>query len=79
MRLGKFLCTNYKQALTVLKSEAALRRWMRDEKIESDQVFYDWLKEEKAYLLGLKNASTASEETLEMEYVQRLVNLSASE
>jgi hypothetical protein len=40
---------------------------------------HEWLVEEKMYLQGLKNTGKTSEETLEMEYVQKLVNLSASQ
>jgi hypothetical protein len=35
--------------------------------------------EEKTYLKGLKDSAKTNEETLEMEYVQKLVNLSASQ
>jgi hypothetical protein len=77
--LGKFLCTNYRQALTILKTEPALRDWMRQEHVESFDEFHQWLLEEKGYLVGLKHAAKTNIETLEMEYVQKLVNLSASE
>ncbi|KAJ7814491.1 hypothetical protein B0H14DRAFT_2375953, partial [Mycena olivaceomarginata] len=40
--------------------------------------FHDWLREEKDYL-SLKDVPKTDVETLEMEYVQKLVNLSASE
>ncbi|KAJ7747601.1 hypothetical protein B0H14DRAFT_3097002 [Mycena olivaceomarginata] len=45
--LSKFLCNNYRQALTILKTEPALRVWMRQEGIASVQTFHDWLEEEK--------------------------------
>lgn len=77
--LGKFLCTNYRQALTILKTEPALRDWMRQEGVRSFDEFHVWLEEEKVYLVGLKDAAKTSVETLEMEYVQKLINLSASE
>ncbi|KAJ7851290.1 hypothetical protein B0H14DRAFT_3085820 [Mycena olivaceomarginata] len=77
--LSKFLCTNYRQALTILKTEPALRDWMRQEHVESFDEFHQWLLEEKGYLVGLKHAAKTNIETLEMEYVQKLVNLSASE
>ncbi|KAJ7813916.1 hypothetical protein B0H13DRAFT_2382094 [Mycena leptocephala] len=77
--LSKFLCTNYRQALTILKTEPALQDWMRQEHVESYDVFHQWLLEEKEYLVGLKHAAKTNVETLEMEYVQKLVNLSASE
>ncbi|KAF8173360.1 hypothetical protein K438DRAFT_1728477 [Mycena galopus ATCC 62051] len=77
--LSKFLCTNYRQALTILKTEPALQDWMRQEHVESFDEFHQWLLEEKEYLVGLKHAAKTNVETLEMEYVQKLVNLSASE
>ncbi|KAJ7062969.1 hypothetical protein B0H15DRAFT_794779 [Mycena belliarum] len=77
--LGKFLCANYKQALTILKSEGALSSWMRQEGVESTDEFKQWLREEKDYLLNLKNSPKQTTESLEMEYVQKLINLSASE
>ncbi|KAJ7790880.1 hypothetical protein B0H14DRAFT_3094581 [Mycena olivaceomarginata] len=77
--LSKFLCDNYRQALGILKTEGALRAWMQQEKIDSVNRFHEWLVEEKTYLQGLKNAGKTNEETLEMEYVQKLVNLSASQ
>jgi hypothetical protein len=52
---------------------------MRQEHVESFDVFHQWLLEEKEYLLGLKHAAKTNVETLEMEYVQKLINLSASE
>ncbi|KAJ6543235.1 hypothetical protein DFH09DRAFT_829842, partial [Mycena vulgaris] len=77
--LSKFLCTNYRQALTILKTEPALKDWMRQEHVESFDEFHQWLLEEKEYLVGLKHAAKTNVETLEMEYVQKLVNPSASE
>ncbi|KAJ7462181.1 hypothetical protein B0H11DRAFT_1735562 [Mycena galericulata] len=77
--LSKFLCTNYKQALAILKTEPTLETWMRQEGVETYDEFHLWLEEEKTYLLGLKHAAKTNVETLEMEYVQKLVNLSASE
>ncbi|KAJ7484572.1 hypothetical protein FB451DRAFT_1436491 [Mycena latifolia] len=47
--------------------------------MQSFDEFKQWLQEEKDYLLGLKNAPKENVETLEMEYVQKLINLSASE
>ncbi|KAF8212965.1 hypothetical protein K438DRAFT_1566472 [Mycena galopus ATCC 62051] len=70
--LSKFLCTNYRQALTILKTEPALQDWMRQEHVESFDEFHQWLLEEKEYLVGLKHAAKTNVETLEMEYVQKL-------
>ncbi|KAJ7800266.1 hypothetical protein B0H14DRAFT_3092678 [Mycena olivaceomarginata] len=77
--LSKFLCTKYRQALGILKTEPVLQNWMRQEGVDDYARFHEWLQEEKDYLLGLKDAPKTNEETLEMEYVQKLINLSASE
>ena len=52
---------------------------MRQEGVDSVERFHEWLAEEKVYLEALKEAPKTNEETLEMEYVQRLVNLGASQ
>ncbi|KAJ6469111.1 hypothetical protein DFH09DRAFT_1254063 [Mycena vulgaris] len=77
--LGKFLVSNYEQALSILKTEPTLKAWMEREGVASYTEFKEWLAEEKTYLLGLKNAPKTNVETLEMEYVQKLVNLSTSQ
>ncbi|KAJ7148713.1 hypothetical protein C8R43DRAFT_1128944 [Mycena crocata] len=77
--LSKFLCTNYRQALAILRTEPALKVWMREEGVKDVGEFHQWLLEEKAYLMSLKNTPKSNTETLEMEYVQKLVNLSASQ
>ncbi|KAF7353148.1 hypothetical protein MSAN_01502300 [Mycena sanguinolenta] len=77
--LSKFLCSNYHQALAILETEAPLRAWMRLEGVDSFDRFHEWLVEERTYLEGLKNSPKTNDDTLEMEYVQRLVNLSASQ
>lgn len=64
--------------MRILKSEETLKTWMREEGVESVECFDEWLKEEREYLLGLKAAPSMNEETLEMEYVQKLINYSAS-
>ncbi|KAJ7888131.1 hypothetical protein B0H14DRAFT_3430321 [Mycena olivaceomarginata] len=71
-------CETYAN-LSILKTEGALRTWMRQETIDSVDRFHEWLEEEKTYLEGLKDATKTKEETLEMEYIQKLVNLSASQ
>ncbi|KAJ7824184.1 hypothetical protein B0H14DRAFT_3088802 [Mycena olivaceomarginata] len=76
--LSKFITNNYKQAINILKKEDALCVWMREEGIADYSVFRIWLEEEKSFLLGLKAGSKDQSETLEMEYVQKLVNLDAS-
>ncbi|KAJ7339791.1 hypothetical protein DFH08DRAFT_963839 [Mycena albidolilacea] len=62
--LSKFLCDNYHQALRILATEPTLRQWM---------------PEEKEWLMLKKNSKKSQETSLEMEYVQKLVNLSSSE
>lgn len=52
---------------------------MQQEGVDGFDQFDQWLAEEKAYLQGLKNTPKTNTETHEMEYVQKLVNLSASQ
>ncbi|KAF8190249.1 hypothetical protein K438DRAFT_1907156 [Mycena galopus ATCC 62051] len=78
--LSKFLCDNYRQTLKILQTEPGLKRWMVQEGIDDYDTFHVWLEEEKEYLLGLDNGLPKKrEETLEMEYVQKLVNFEASQ
>ncbi|KAF8189469.1 hypothetical protein K438DRAFT_1763685 [Mycena galopus ATCC 62051] len=77
-QLCKFIDGNYKQALDTLKKENTLLQWMVEEDITSFDTFRIWLEEEKEFLLGLKTGSKDQTETLEMEYVQKLVNLDSS-
>ncbi|KAJ7790236.1 hypothetical protein B0H14DRAFT_3094724 [Mycena olivaceomarginata] len=77
---GKFLCDNYRQALKILQTEPALKRWMQEEGVEDYDTFHVWLEEEKEYLLGLDAGLPKKRElTLEMEYLQKLVNLEGSQ
>jgi hypothetical protein len=72
------LLNNYKQALDILKSgPQALAQAMADLQISDYSVFEIWLTEEKEYLQGLRKEP--EEETLHMEYWQKLVNLQGSE
>ncbi|KAF7371676.1 hypothetical protein MVEN_00023800 [Mycena venus] len=77
--LSKFLCNNYQQALGILATEPALKQWMNHEGILSVNEFEQWLVEEKEWLMSKKNSAASQKETLEMEYVQKLVNLSVSQ
>ncbi|KAJ6603502.1 hypothetical protein DFH09DRAFT_899271 [Mycena vulgaris] len=70
--LGKFLTSNYYQALSIIKTETTLKAWMLEEGVEDYNEFHQWLDEEQAYLIGLKDAPKTNVETLEMEYVQKL-------
>ncbi|KAJ7810225.1 hypothetical protein B0H14DRAFT_3090839 [Mycena olivaceomarginata] len=78
--LSKFLCDNYRQALKILQTEPALKHWMQEEGVEDYDMFHVWLEEEKEYLLGLDAGLPKKRElTLEMEYLQKLVNLEGSQ
>jgi Kyakuja-Dileera-Zisupton transposase len=75
--LATFLLNNYKQALDILDNgPCALEQAMNDLNISDKKVFENWLEEEKVYLKGLRKEP---EETLQMEYWQKLVNLQGSE
>jgi hypothetical protein len=71
------LFNNYKQALGILRSEAALKQAMKDLHISDRRIFEDWRFEEQAYLESL--AAEPVIETMEMEYLQQLVKLCAVE
>ena len=72
-----FLLNNYNQALGILESgPQALAQAMADLQISDDSVFETWLVEEREYLQGL--CKEPEEETLQMEYWQKLVNLQGS-
>lgn len=71
--LSKFIYGNYKQALGIIRTKNALRASMREAGITSSQLFYDWLVEEGEYLQKLTR--TPPQETLQMEYYQKLVAL----
>jgi len=55
----------------------ALAQAMLDLGIADESVFETWLDEEREYLQGLQKEP--EEETLQMEYWQKLVDLRASE
>ncbi|KAI5985372.1 hypothetical protein EDD15DRAFT_2390180 [Pisolithus albus] len=75
--LTKFLLNNYKQALDLLSNgRATLERLMRELGVSDPLIFRQWLDEERVYLKSL--LQEPAEETLQMEYWQRLVNLAAS-
>lgn len=78
LRIATFLYNNYKQALDIIKTgPPALAKAMADLRISDDSVFETWLKEEREYLRGLRKEP--EEETLQMEYWQKLVNLQGSQ
>ncbi|KAG6808337.1 hypothetical protein H0H92_004439 [Tricholoma furcatifolium] len=74
---GEFLVKNYEQALQILATESALQKTMVDQGVESYEVFHQWLEEERTYLTAL--AKEPIEETQEMDYYQKLVNLRDAE
>ncbi|KAI6094920.1 hypothetical protein EV401DRAFT_2062520 [Pisolithus croceorrhizus] len=75
--LTNFLFDNYKQALTIIHdSKAVLMNLKCDLSLDDDGIFHRWLEEEKKYLEGLSHEPL--EETLHMEYWQRLGKLEAS-
>ena len=53
---------------------------MAREGVEDYDSFHVWLEEEKNYLLGLEDGLPIKrEETVEMEYVKKLMNREASQ
>ncbi|KAI5989484.1 hypothetical protein EDD15DRAFT_2171323 [Pisolithus albus] len=75
--LTKFLLNNYKQALDVLSNgRVTLDQLMRELGVSDLATFKLWLDEERVYLKSLLREPP--EETLQMEYWQRLVNLATS-
>ncbi|KAG2336258.1 hypothetical protein BDR05DRAFT_978821 [Suillus weaverae] len=68
---------NYKQALDIIcDSRITLPKLMQDINVTKESTFDVWLKEEKVYLQGL--CTEPELKTLQMEYWQKLVNLSTS-
>ncbi|KAG1889612.1 uncharacterized protein F5891DRAFT_1131821 [Suillus fuscotomentosus] len=76
--LSNFLYCNYKQALDILNDgDTTLPKLMQDLGLVDESIFERWLEEEKTYLQGLTREP--EDETLQMEYWQKLVNFTASE
>ncbi|KAJ7832588.1 hypothetical protein B0H13DRAFT_2370880 [Mycena leptocephala] len=75
--LSLVLCSKYRRALEIKSMYSTLRDAMRRLSIESRDVFETWLESEKAYLRTLSKEPL--EETMEMEYYQKLVNLRDAE
>ncbi|KAJ6522597.1 hypothetical protein B0H19DRAFT_1224037 [Mycena capillaripes] len=71
--LTTLLCNKYQRALEIKATYAALRETMRELGVESRDEFNKWWVKEKAYLCTL--SKEPEQETLEMEYLQKLVNL----
>ncbi|KAG6898559.1 hypothetical protein C0993_006025, partial [Termitomyces sp. T159_Od127] len=68
--LHTFLVNNYKQAIKLINSLPALEKQMKDQGMASFKTFKQWLVKEKIYLAGLSQEPV--EETLQMEYYQKL-------
>ncbi|KAF9001333.1 hypothetical protein BDQ17DRAFT_1391088 [Cyathus striatus] len=75
--LSTFLVNNYRQALEIISSEPDLKKAMLEQGIDSPEVFDSWLNEEQQYLLRLSKEPI--QETLEMDYYQKLINYKCSE
>ncbi|KAJ7902392.1 hypothetical protein B0H13DRAFT_2274934 [Mycena leptocephala] len=67
------LCNKYRRALKIKATYQTLRDTMRELRVASRAEFEGWLAKEKAHLRTLSNEPL--QETLEMEYYQKLVNL----
>lgn len=72
-----FIVNNYKQALEILGGRPALTAAMKKLKMSSEKEFHVWLAEERDYLKDLKKVP--AEETLQMEYYKKLVELQKAE
>ncbi|KAJ7190918.1 hypothetical protein GGX14DRAFT_381613 [Mycena pura] len=74
--LSRLLVNQYKRALDVQRTEPALLEAMRDLGVADKSTFEGWLAREKEVLTALRREP--AEETLAMEYYQKLVNLQAA-
>ncbi|KAJ7190380.1 hypothetical protein GGX14DRAFT_382252 [Mycena pura] len=75
--LSAFLCTKYRLAKERVALLPALKKWMRANQVQTFETFNTWLKEEFEWLSI--RSKEPKEETLEMEYYQKLVNYYASQ
>ncbi|KAG6809552.1 hypothetical protein H0H92_015829 [Tricholoma furcatifolium] len=64
--------TEFISSLELLAGQDALEKTMADQGIASTNVFHQWLAEERAYLMS--RTKEPVQETLDMEYYQKLVN-----
>ena len=67
------LCSKYRRTLEIKSTYAALRQSMQELSVQSCDEFETWRAKEKAHLRSL--SKEPEQETLEMEYFQKLVNL----
>ena len=76
--LGHFLYNNFKQAVENLSSLPAQLEAARNIlNLESDEIFLDWHREEKAYLATLKKEPPS--DILTMQYLDILKKLRTAE
>ncbi|KAJ6476159.1 hypothetical protein C8R45DRAFT_1054631 [Mycena sanguinolenta] len=75
--LTTLLCSKYRRALETKSTYAALCKTMQELGVESRDEFGRWRAMEKAHLRTL--SKEPEEETLEMEYLQKLINLRDAE
>ncbi|KAJ7839844.1 hypothetical protein B0H14DRAFT_2287168, partial [Mycena olivaceomarginata] len=68
--LTLLLCSKYRHALEIKSTYAALRQSMRELGVQSRDEFEMWRVKEKAHLRSL--SKEPEQETLEMEYFQKL-------
>ncbi|KAJ7073352.1 hypothetical protein B0H15DRAFT_806803 [Mycena belliarum] len=68
--LSSVLCSKYRRALRTKATLPALQEAMVQLGVESREVFETWLEKEKAFLQSL--SAEPLQETLEMEYYQKL-------
>jgi hypothetical protein len=74
MQVAALLLANkYRRALKIKQTLPLLGETMVSMGVASRSVFETWLEKEKGYLASL--SKEPAEETLQMEYYQKLVNL----
>ena len=71
--VGTFIVNNYRQALSIISDERPVQLLMSELGVNDGSTFEDWLEEEKAYLHSL--IRELPEETLQMDYVSKLLDL----
>ncbi|KAJ6538646.1 hypothetical protein DFH09DRAFT_1249621 [Mycena vulgaris] len=75
--LSLLLCNKYRRALRIRATHDVLRKSMRELGVLSRNEFDQWREKERAHLQTL--SKEPEEETMEMEYFQKLVNLQDAE
>ncbi|KAF8178793.1 hypothetical protein K438DRAFT_1908375 [Mycena galopus ATCC 62051] len=71
--LSLLLARKYRRALQIKQTLPLLRETMASMGVATRSVFETWLEQDKEYLAGLSKEPV--QETLQMEYYQKLVNL----